>query len=211
MNIGHFQPFVSRRVTAMVDMHCGANTNQARKASAVGRVQPALSSVAQRPRSAASSSAVDRISRRQRADRHFARGHRRDQRQRDVAVEADRLDHDLEPVGDLAGDRASTWFSPGPACGKLSSTHSTTVTVKMIVPARRRKIQARCHRPIARSRSGGIWYLGSSMMKPAGRALGDRAAQHQRGEHRADDAGDVEREQHQPLQADARSRRCGRG
>src|SRR5690606_11930669 len=61
---------------------------------------------------------------------------------------------------------ASDWLSPGAACGKLSSTHSTTVTVKMIVPARRRNTQARCHRPIARSRSGGHWYLGSSMMKP---------------------------------------------
>ena len=36
---GHFQPFVSRRVTAIVEMHCGAKTNQARKASAVGNGQ----------------------------------------------------------------------------------------------------------------------------------------------------------------------------
>ena len=43
MKPGHFHPFVSRRVTAIVDMHCGANTNQARKASAVGRLQSALS------------------------------------------------------------------------------------------------------------------------------------------------------------------------
>ena len=37
MKIGHFHPLVSRRVTAIVDMHCGAKTNQARKASAIGK------------------------------------------------------------------------------------------------------------------------------------------------------------------------------
>ena len=39
MNAGHAQPPVSRRVTASVEMHCGANTYQARNASAVGSVQ----------------------------------------------------------------------------------------------------------------------------------------------------------------------------
>jgi hypothetical protein len=39
MNIGHFHPLVSRRVTAMVEMHCGAKTNQARKARAVAMLQ----------------------------------------------------------------------------------------------------------------------------------------------------------------------------
>jgi hypothetical protein len=39
MKTGHFQPLVSRRVTAMVEMHCGAKTNQARKASAVASDQ----------------------------------------------------------------------------------------------------------------------------------------------------------------------------
>src|SRR3546814_5563554 len=38
MNIGHFHPLVSRRVIAIVEMHCGAKTNQARKASAVARL-----------------------------------------------------------------------------------------------------------------------------------------------------------------------------
>ena len=57
MNIGHFHPFVSRRATAIVDRHCGANTNQARKASAVGRVQPAWS-LGISPSAAASSSAA---------------------------------------------------------------------------------------------------------------------------------------------------------
>ena len=42
-------------------------------------------------------------------------------------------------------------------------------------------------------RERGIWYLGSSMMKPPPPPLVDRPAQHQRGDHRADDAGDVER------------------
>jgi hypothetical protein len=40
------------------------------------------------------------------------------------------------------------------------------VTVKIIVPARRRKIHARWNRPSARSFTVGSWYLGSSMMKP---------------------------------------------
>lgn len=39
MNSGHFHPFVSRRVTAIVLMHCGAKTNHIRNASAVGSVQ----------------------------------------------------------------------------------------------------------------------------------------------------------------------------
>ena len=39
MNSGHFQPLVSRRVTAIVEMHCGANTNHIRNASAVGSDQ----------------------------------------------------------------------------------------------------------------------------------------------------------------------------
>ena len=53
MKIGQRQLAVSRRVMASVEIHCGANTNQARKASAVGSGQalrsrsirlPALSS-----------------------------------------------------------------------------------------------------------------------------------------------------------------------
>ena len=43
MNNGHRQLLVSRLVTAIVEMHWGAKTNQARKASAVGRVQRACS------------------------------------------------------------------------------------------------------------------------------------------------------------------------
>jgi hypothetical protein len=39
MKIGHFHPLVSRRVTAIVEMHWGAKTNQARKASAVASDQ----------------------------------------------------------------------------------------------------------------------------------------------------------------------------
>ncbi len=39
MNSGHFHPLVSRRVIAIVEMHCGAKTNQARKASAVAMLQ----------------------------------------------------------------------------------------------------------------------------------------------------------------------------
>ena len=105
MNSGHFQPLVSRRVTAMVDMHCGANTNQARKASAVGSVQPAWSWSLSASAACLVVGGIDRIVGRERRDRHFARGHRRDQRQRDVVVEADRLDHDVEPVGDVPGDR----------------------------------------------------------------------------------------------------------
>ena len=109
---------------------------------------------------------------------------------------------------------ASDWLSPGPACGKLSSTHSTTVTVKMIVPARRRKIHARCHRPIARSRSGGHWYLGSSMMKPEAEPLVTVRRSTSAAAIAPTMPGDVEREQHQPLQADApadRGRRDERG
>ena len=55
MKAGHFQPFVSRRATAIVDRHCGANTNQARKASAVGRLQR-CESVEASPSASASSS-----------------------------------------------------------------------------------------------------------------------------------------------------------
>jgi hypothetical protein len=43
MKMGHFQPLVSRRVTAIVEMHCGAKTNQARKAKAVANDQSAAS------------------------------------------------------------------------------------------------------------------------------------------------------------------------
>ena len=41
MKLGHFHPFVSLLATAMVDRHCGAKTNHAKKASAVGRLQRA--------------------------------------------------------------------------------------------------------------------------------------------------------------------------
>ena len=50
MKIGHFHPLVSRRVTAMVEMHCGANTNQARKASAVARLERQAEPYARRAR-----------------------------------------------------------------------------------------------------------------------------------------------------------------
>ena len=38
--IGIFQPPVSRFTAAMVDKHCGANTNQAKSESAVAKDQP---------------------------------------------------------------------------------------------------------------------------------------------------------------------------
>ena len=86
------------------------------------------------------------------------------------------------------------------------------VVTRMIVPARFRKIMARCHRPMQRGRSTrGIWYLGSSIMKPPPPPLATVRRSTQRGDQRADDAGDVEAEHHQPLQADAGSRRRGRG
>src|SRR3546814_10583018 len=47
---------------------------------------------------------VDRVGGRERRHRDFARRHRRDQRQRDVVVETDRLDDDLQPARDAAGD-----------------------------------------------------------------------------------------------------------
>jgi hypothetical protein len=59
----------------------------------------------------------------------------------------------------------SDCFSPGPACGKLASAHKIMVVARMIVPARFRKIAARCHRPMRTSDRRGIWYLGSSIMK----------------------------------------------
>ena len=40
MITGIFQPPVSRLTAAMVDKHCGANTNQANNESAVARDQP---------------------------------------------------------------------------------------------------------------------------------------------------------------------------
>ena len=43
MKAGHFQPLVSCRVTAIVEMHWGAKTNHIRKASAVGSDQLRLS------------------------------------------------------------------------------------------------------------------------------------------------------------------------
>ena len=90
------------------------------------------------------------------------------------------------------------------ACGKLSSTHSTTVTVKMIVPARRRKIHARCHRPIARSRSGGHWYLGSLHDEARGARPWSTVRRSTSAAAIAPTMpGDVEREQHEPLQPDA--------
>ena len=45
------------------------------------------------------------------------------------------------------------------------------------------------------------------MMNPLAEPFGDGAAQHQRDDHRANDAGKVEAEQDQPLQAHQR-RRC---
>jgi hypothetical protein len=71
----------------------------------------------------------------------------------------------LKPIGSTTSSSpsairpaidTSSWLSPGPACGKESKAHSTMVEIRMIVPARRRKITARCHSPIATSRRLGI-------------------------------------------------------
>ena len=60
---------------------------------------------------------VDRIDGGERRHRDLARRHRRDQRQRDVVVEADRLDHDLERRGDPPGDRI---LAVGPGCPRAA-------------------------------------------------------------------------------------------
>ncbi len=47
---------------------------------------------------------LDRIGRRQRGNRNLARCHRRDDREADLAVEPDRGENRVEPVGDRSGD-----------------------------------------------------------------------------------------------------------
>ena len=105
MNSGHFQPLVSRRVTAMVEMHCGANTNQARKASAVARDQRCCSfSTSVRLRRGIVAG-IDRIDGRDRADRDFARGHRREQGEAMSWLKPIGATTVSMPVGDMPGDR----------------------------------------------------------------------------------------------------------
>src|SRR3546814_10169148 len=55
---------------------------------------------------------------------------------------------------------------PSGGLGKLSSAHRTMVEIKMIVPARFRKMAARCHNPRRMSRGRGHRYLGISIRKP---------------------------------------------
>ena len=80
MKPGHFHPLVSRRVTANVEIHCGANTNQARKASAVGRLH-AFRRLSTSEVSTSDSSPCRGVDGAERRDRDLARRHAGDERE----------------------------------------------------------------------------------------------------------------------------------
>ena len=52
--------------------------------------------------------------------------------------------------------------APAGGAGKLARNHSTTISDRMMVPTRPRKIRARSHRPSGRLRNTGRRYSGSS-------------------------------------------------
>ena len=207
MKSGHFQPLVSRRVTAMVEMHCGANTNQARKASAVGQASSGLA--------AAGSSVcaacivvvgVERIDGADRRHRDFARGHRREQRQAMSWLKPIGATTTSMPVGDMAGDRDVGLLLARPGLREAGQRPQhdrgdEDDRAGALQEDHRALPQADARRRV----SGGQLIFGQLHHEAAAAALDHRAAEHQRGEQRADDAGDVEPEQHQPLQADARA------
>ena len=116
-----------------------------------------------------------------------------------------------DAVGDLAGDRGlDLAFRPGLACGKLASAQNMIVVPRMIVPARFRKIIASLAKADDDVLHRRHLILRQLHHEAAAAALGHRSAKHQRGKKRPGHAGDVEAEHHQALQADARTRRCGR-
>ena len=81
----------------------------------------------------------------------------------------------------------------------------------MMVPARFRKIAARCHRPISDVGEARQLIFGQLHHEVPAAALHRGLAEHERGEQRAGDPGNIEAEQHQPLQADARADRRSPG
>ena len=87
----HFQLPVSRRITASVEAHCGAKMYQTSSDSAVARLQLCGQHLADLLRGFLA--ALDGIDRAERGDRDFARGHARNQRDRDLPVEAERRQH----------------------------------------------------------------------------------------------------------------------
>ena len=109
------------------------------------------------------------------------------------------------PLAILPAIEASTWLSPGLACGKLASAQSRTVVPRMMVPGALQED----HRALVEADDDVLdarhLVLRQLHHERAAAALGHRAAQGQSGEQRTGNAGDIKPEHHQSLQTDARA------
>ena len=84
--------------------------------------------------------------------------------------------------------------------GKYASAQTTTATVKITVPARRRNTRTRSSSFISTVRRLGTRNSGNARMKGGFSPRNDRVAQQQRRADAADDAEHIQPEQHEPLQ-----------
>ena len=203
MNAGQRQPPVSRCVTASVEMHCGAKTNQAEKGQR-GRQAPGAAQPFDQAVGMVFIDTLQRIDGAQRRHRDLARRHAGHQRQRDFLVEADRAENRLERQPDAAGVAVfqrrpvpvRRRLRPGgerperdggdqdDAAGALHERHGALVQPDADIARRRPLIFRHFHQ------------------EGRARPLGHRVAQRPGRDQRADDAGDIKPEQHQPLQAE---------
>ncbi len=148
---------------------------------------------------------IERIDGRERRHRHFARSHRWDQSEGDVAVEADRLQHDVEPIGDPSGDRIID-LADAAVLRRLGEAEQNPQDHGRCEDDGARALQEddgalpQSQQYILRARP---LIFGHFHQEAATRALGDGGAQDQRDQHRPDDPGDVEAEEHESLEADA--------
>ena len=111
---GHFQLLVSRRTTAMVEVHCMAKAKKIISASAPPRVMSWCRAVCRLQRLRAGIRAVERA---HGADHHLARQHAGQQADADLPVEAQRrnrrLDEVAEPADEAVGQlRRGRWCPP---------------------------------------------------------------------------------------------------
>ena len=119
---------------------------------------------------------VHAVDRPQRADDHLARGQRRDQSDADLPVEAQRLDDRLDRACPIVPARLFSMFGGLPSCsGRCASTHRTTDTSRITVPARRRNTFERSSR---RSPATAEWASGTGGISSTKGALA--ALQHGR-------------------------------
>ena len=109
MKIGHFQPFVSLRVTAIVDMHWGAKTNPARNPRARSEAAICAADFVQvgssflRPR-------ANRSNKPSRSRSPRLRGQpSRKKCKADIVIEPDRLHHLFDTACDMPGNRNFAW------------------------------------------------------------------------------------------------------